>query len=230
MRLAPAFSLAFSLALPLCAEHPWQSRPYADWTEREAKQVLSDSPWAKQTEARLSTPPGFSTPGNRSPLGDGIHGSIGGTIGTYGTRGVDGEVGADGREPAPSAISTPVTVRWESALPVRQAELKLHQEAQSAEEPVYVIAILGLPREIEIYNPQELRSRAFLKIKGRKRIPAADVKIVMPEDKPVVLLVFPKTQRIAPGDKEIEFTMNGVLELRQKFTVKEMICLGELEL
>ena len=230
MRLSTVFSLVFSLALPLCAEHPWQSRPYADWTERQARQVLSDSPWAKPAEARLNTPPGFSAPGNRSPLGDGIHGSVGGTIGTYGTRGVDGEIGAGNREPAPSAISTPVTVRWESALPIRQAELKLHQDAQNAEEPVYVIAILGLPREIETYNPQEFRSRAFLKIKGRKRIAANDVKIVRPEDKPVVLLFFPKTQRIAPGDKEIEFTMNGALDLRQKFTLKEMIYLGDLEL
>ena len=63
MRLSTVFSLVFSLALPLCAEHPWQSRPYADWTEREAKQVLSNSPWAKLAEARLSTPPGFSAPG-----------------------------------------------------------------------------------------------------------------------------------------------------------------------
>jgi len=232
MRLSTAFWLVFSLALPLCAEHPWQSRPYADWTEREAKQVLSDSPWAKLAEARLSTPPGFSKPGNHNPLGDGIHGSVGGTIGTYGTRGVDGEIGGGSREATPPAaeVSTPVTVRWESALPVRQAEIKLHQEAQNAGEPVYVIAILGLPREIEIYNPQEFRSRAFLKIKGRKRIAADDVKIVRPEDKPVILLFFPKSQRIAPGDKEIEFSMNGVLELRLKFTVKEMIYLGELEL
>jgi hypothetical protein len=230
MRLSTVFSLVFSLALPLCAEHPWQSRPYADWSEREARQVLSDSSWAKLAEARLSTPPGFSAPGNHNPLGDGIHGSVGGTIGTYGTRGVDGEMGAGSREPAPSAISTPVTVRWESALPVRQAEIKLHQDAQNAEEPVYVIAILGLPREIEIYNPQKLRSRAFLKVKGRKRIAAGDVKIVMSEDKPVVLLFFPKTQRIVAADKEIEFTINGVLELRQKFTLKEMIYLSDLEL
>lgn len=232
MRPPTAAFLAFFFALGLYAEHPWQSRPYADWTEREARQVLSDSPWAKQTAARLSTPPGFSAPRNPRPLSDSIHGSVGGTIGTYGTRGVDGEVSGGTRdEPAPAAaISTTVTVRWESAVPVRQAEIKLHQETQAGGEAAYVIAILGLPREIEIYNPQEFRSRAFLKIKGKKRIAADDVKIVTPEDKPVVLLFFPKTIEITPAVKEIEFTLNGPLELRQKFVPKEMICLGEMEL
>jgi hypothetical protein len=230
MRPSTAVSLVFFFVLPLHSEHPWQSRPYADWTEREARQVLADSPWSKQTAARLSTPPGVSAPGDRRSLGDGIHGSVGGTIGTYGTRGVDAEVGGATREPAPAAISSTVTVRWESALPVRQAELKLRQEAQPAGEPVYVIAILGLPREIAIYTPQEFRSRAVLKIKGKKRIAADDVKIVTSDDKPVVLLFFPKTTEITPAAKEVELTMNGVLELRQKFVLKEMIYLGNPEL
>lgn len=232
MRPPTAASLAFFFALGLYAEHPWQSRPYADWTEREARQVLADSPWAKQTAARLNTPPGFSAPRTPNPLGGGVHGSVGGTIGTYGTRGVDGEISGGPRDnPAPAAaISTTVTARWESALPVRQAESKLHQEAVEERKAAYVIAILGLPREIEIYNPQEFRSQAFLKIKGKKRIAADDVKIVMPEGTPVILLFFPRAQPVALADKEIELTLNGVLELRQKFALKEMYCLGKLEL
>jgi len=232
MRPSAAFSIACLLVLPLHAEQAWQSKPYADWTVREARQVLMDSPWSKQTAGRLSVPPGFSAPPHTGTLGDGVHGSIGGTIGTYGTRGVDGEVGAGTREPsAPAAtVSTPVTVRWESALPVRQAEIKLTQDPQPAGEPVYVIAVLGLPREIGMYSPEDFRSRAFLRIKGKKKIPADGVKIVMPDDKPVVLLFFPKTTEITTDTKEVEITLSGVLDLRQKFAPKEMVYLGDLEL
>jgi hypothetical protein len=174
--------------------------------------------------------------GGRGGMGGG--GGLGGGAGTGypgGGRSSDPDMGGD-REPgdrteAPSVV----TVRWESALPVREAQLKLHQESVGADEPYYAIAVSGLPSRIANRDPQELRSRllsdSYLKLKGKKKIALADVKMLTRDDNAVLLLLFPKTQEITAGDKEVEFsTRVARMEIKQKFPLEDMIFNGKLQL
>src|SRR5262245_8777009 len=39
--------LGISAALFASGGQPWKDKPVTDWTEEDAKQVLTDSPWAK---------------------------------------------------------------------------------------------------------------------------------------------------------------------------------------
>lgn len=152
-----------------------------------------------------------------------------------GGRSSDPEMGGD-REPGDrSATASVVTVRWESALPVREAQLKLQQESVGADEPYYAITISGLPSRIANRDPQELRSRllsdSYLKLKGKKKIALADVKLLTRDDNAVLLLLFPKSQEITAGDKEVEFsTRVARMEIKQKFPLEDMTFDGKLQL
>jgi hypothetical protein len=178
-----------------------------------------------------------------------MHGSVGGTLGT-GVRGTDAQVsgpvgrpggqGGDrdigvGREPGGNiSVAPTVTVRWESALPVRQAAQKLGEEPLGADEQHYAVSIAGLPSFTLNGDPEELKSRlqsdAYLK-KGKKKIAPVDVKVVMRDGNPILLLLFPRTEEITAADKELEVSVRaGDLEIRQKFALKQMTFNGKLEL
>lgn len=92
--LLPALALAAALA---CAggaraqKEDWQSKPFNQWTQKEAQKVLTDSPWSK-TVARSGPMVSFS--------------------------------GGAGDTPTPDKV---YVLRLRSALPVRQAILRLRQ-------------------------------------------------------------------------------------------------------
>ena len=92
--LLPALALAAALA---CAgearaqKEDWQSKPFNQWTEKEARKVLSDSPWSR-------------TVASSGPMVN---------FGTYGVN-----------TPTPDKV---YVARLRSALPVRQAILRLRQ-------------------------------------------------------------------------------------------------------
>ncbi len=252
MNQAKTCALVFSVALVSYAEQPWRGKPLAEWTEDDARQVLSNSPWAKLVTPKVERPEsgrgGYG--GRRGGMGGGIGGmgggrggmggggGLGGGAGTgypSGGRSSDPDMGGD-REPgdrteAPSAV----TVRWESALPVREAQLKLRQESVGADEPYYAIAISGLPSRIANRDPQELRSRllsdSYLKLKGKKKIALADVKLLTRDDNAVLLLLFPKNPEITASDKEVEFSSRVAhMEIKQKFPLADMTFDGKLQL
>lgn len=248
MKTAEVFPLIFSIALAGYAQQPWKAKPLAEWTEDDARQVLSDSPWSRPVTPKFDQsggPGGYG--GRRGAMGGGIGGGIGG-IGMGGPRrGMGGGMGAPGsrrgdpdmgggREPGGRTDTPPtVTVRWESALPVRQAQLKLGQESVDTDEPYYAVAVLGLPARMANRDPEGLKGRlqseASLKPKGKKAIAPADVKLLTRDDNPILLLLFPKTAEITPADKEVEFSARiGHLVIKQKFAPKDMTYDGKLEL
>ena len=258
MNQAKTCALVFSVALVSYAEQPWKGKPLAEWTEDDARQVLSNSPWAKLVTPKVERSEGGrgGYGGRRGGMGGGIGGMGGGPgMGGPGMGGGRGGMGGGGgmgypgggrssdpdmggdREPAGDRTATPsaVTVRWESAQPVREAQLKLRQESVGADEPYYAITISGLPSRIANRDPQELRSRllseSYLKLKGKKKISLADVKLLTREDTAVLLLLFPKSQEITAGDKEVEFsTRVARMEIKQKFSIEDMTFDGKLQL
>jgi hypothetical protein len=115
-----------------------------------------------------------------------------------------------------TTTSIPVVVRWQSALPVRQA--LAGSNAVEEEVPNYVIVVVGLPGRV----PEIVKERATL---GALR--AVEVKVV----ESGVFFVFPKTPAFTVVDREIAFSAKiGSMDVKCKFKVKDMIYQGKLAL
>src|SRR5579872_4081074 len=133
----------------LTAAEPWISKPTAQWNEDDAKQVLTASPWVKVVTA------GIARPLSEDEL------RAGGEMGEHHGVGYDGVEGnkpqnaklpptlkdmlITGKNQPPTrfkpGIAT-VQLRWESALPVRLAELKAHEvEPPTLDGEGYKIAV-----------------------------------------------------------------------------------------
>ena len=136
-------------------------------------------------------------------------------------------------------------VRWDSALPIRQAALRAHygpevdsvkgvQEALNAEVTHYAVSLIGFPARMVQQNPSRfasMASSAVLKRKNQDPIVAESVE-VRPGDPPDGLVFyFPRTDPITLEDKEVEFQLEfGQLKIKRKFQLKKMVYDGKLEL
>ena len=113
------FLFAVCSLSPTLADQPWKDRPVPEWTESDARQILSDSPWAKSVTAKVNR-----TPNNQQ----GSRGGIGiGGIGIPRMGGRGGGMGRRSTPPPPDSGAPPTfTLRWESALPVQDGECLGH--------------------------------------------------------------------------------------------------------
>jgi hypothetical protein len=165
--------------LPAFAGDPWR-RPSSEWTEEDARRVLSNSPWAKSIE------------------------------------------------------HSAVTVRWESARPVRLALTRLKQTTgTAADASSYAIAVTGL--EMPAIAPSV---EASLKATGRKALAAFGLN--MRED--AIVYLFQRAKDVQrpvvfrfPVGPEIGETVEfeariGSQTIRQKFCLRGMTYDGKLEL
>jgi hypothetical protein len=132
--------------LPMAgAAEPWAHKAPEHWTSEDVQHILTDSPWAKQGSANFpqilehDESPG-SAQADPTAAGVGSRAGMplpGGQVGRW-----DGGVGRDpGRLP-----TLPVLVRWDSALPVRQALVRSGQADESLARSAtdYIITIVGL--------------------------------------------------------------------------------------
>jgi len=237
-------------ALPALGQQYWKDKEVSAWTEADARQVLSNSPWAQTVTPKMER----SSGNQRAPRGGGgggmgrSGGNIGmggGNIGLGGQRGGNRAGGSvprvDRQIPPPNIETNPrqptqtparraptLRVRWDSALPVRQAALKLRESgADSADDAHYAIAVLGVPTRMVA----DAKPKAELKRKGQKGIKASDVKIIPHEKARMIVFLFPKTKEITAGDKQVDFEARiGTLDVKQVFVLSEMTYAGKLEL
>jgi len=87
-RLLPAlaFSACACLLLLAAQKNYWESKPYAEWNEKEIDRLLKDSPWTKSVLLNTG-PEGLSAAGGRSGGGgDPEMGSSGGSLPKAATR------------------------------------------------------------------------------------------------------------------------------------------------
>ena len=137
---------------------------------------------------------------------------------------------ADATEP-PS-----LRLRWDSALPVRSAELIVHDDnAPILDESSYAITVYGVPSRMADAGSRtlvdELKKEAAIKREGKKDLKPSSVKVLQKEAGPVIVFLFPRSTEITRGDKRIEFDAQiGRLEIAQSFYVDEMTYQGKLEL
>jgi len=231
---APCALTALLLVAPGQArDQAWKNRPISEWTETDAKTVITDSPWAMTVTATLET---------QSPRGKGI--KIGGLdipgLG-HGGAGHSADHSKDNKtskdSTAASAAKPPsLMLRWESAPAIREAERKAHDSSAPAiEEGYYVIAVYGIPRgtiaEASKDAAEGLKKQAVLKRYAKKDLKPTRVQIVPREDGPVVVYLFAKSGEITWRDHNIELDAQvGQWKFTQSFSLDDMIMQGNLEL
>lgn len=209
----------------------WLTKNPEEWTEKDTHQILTKSPWAKQVSVEFGDP------------GDGGFGPRGGGFGTGGPGGGGPPGGGPpggggpggGGDAGPPEFS--ILVRWASALPVRLAS---HNSSVAGDH--YLIFVSGFPmmgnpgRELPEAQagdlPERLKSATSLQRKGKDPISAELVQMTGSSDEKGVLFSFPRTPApIEAADKEVTFvTAMGPIRVRAKFTLREMIYKGRLEL
>ncbi len=123
----------------------WSHKKPEQWTAQDVQRILTDSPWSKQGSVHFpetivhDESPG-SAQADPNAAGVGSRAGMplpGGQIGHW-----DGGVGRD-----QSGVPTlPVTVRWDSALPVRRALVRsgASDETLARSATDYIVTILGL--------------------------------------------------------------------------------------
>jgi hypothetical protein len=226
----------------LTAADFWQEKDFTAWTAQQIEKMLSDSPWVRKVTVVIGS--------LREGALDGFHGG-------------DAGLGGGGRPPEGGSEvqrvrRITVTVAWISALPVKQAMVRMQSVGQGAqippdrqqqlsrEEPLYTLAVIGLPvrgRGLPLGTIDEIKARTSLKPGGKDRIPPEDIRVLsVPAwtldpgfkdgDQLVrVEFLFPKTSAIVLNDKEVEFsTKLGDVELTKKFKLADMMVRGQLAL
>lgn len=217
----------FSLLLiPLLhADDVWKTKRAADWTASEIRQILTDSPWGAMVTPTIK---------KETQRQAGNHGL-----------GIGGVPGMGHRRPADQAQSPtettndspqPLNVRWESALPIREAELKAREtSAPDVDENHYAIAVYGIPTRLAKPDAQSfgdrLKGQASIKREGQKEIKPSGVQVIQRDTDLVVVFLFPRTREISAKDGHADFEAQiGPYQVAQPFHVDEMTYQGKTEL
>lgn len=258
-------SLAILASPPLTAKDDfWIAKPVEQWTEEEVRKFQTKSPWAKEVTV---TPGGLAGGGMRgglpdaSGMGAGAEMSGAGAMGGGGMGGGGGRGGGRGgsRGGPPSGGGMPeikLTVRWESAAPVRRSAKRDWPPETNGN---YIVSVSGLPRmgraqgaqgqgalgrgAARPQDPQasaEARKRmegallasTELRRKGRPATPPEVARIFDSGPRSLALFLFPiGKEPIQLDEKEVTFfTKMGPFEVKTKFNLKEMQFEGALAL
>lgn len=228
--------------LLIAADGSWKAKPTSQWTEEDARQVLTKSPWARQVIA------GIARRQSEDELRSG--GKMGQPTG-IGYDGVDPKGSGPKFPTSPNAIFTgagsapsprskvqsmTVMLRWESAMPVRLAELKSHVfEPPTLEGDGYRIAVYGLPGGYFKGDPKKLgdplKEDAVLRREGKKDVKPSIVEVFPRSDGWAVVYLFPLSAEISPKDGQVEFEAHiGRIVVAQSFVLGEMMFQGKLEI
>jgi hypothetical protein len=238
-RLLKFCFLTLLLGLLMAADPAWMTKRIAQWDEQDAQQVLTNSPWVRVVTATLL--PGLS-PYQRREGGD-MRAEGGGRDGLgFDPSMVGGVVpmltGINAPKKAELAGHAPkIEIRWESAMPIRAAEMKSKDTgAPELEGEEYAIAVYNVPLKTARLDlkglPEMLKKCAFLKIEGKKDIkPARVVVMELGEGMATMVYLFPRSSKLSLDDKRIEFDAQiGRVVIDQYFYTAEMKFEGHLEL
>jgi hypothetical protein len=237
-----SFLLALASAvLLMAADSSWRAKPTAQWTEEDAAQVLSQSPWSRTVKA------GVARRESEDELRDG--GRMGQPIGV-GYDNVDPKgsgpkfpanpleifTGSDLRSTRSLVQAMTLRLRWESALPVRLAELKYGEiPPPTLEGDGYRLAVYGIPNGDFTGDPKKLgdplKEMAVLRRDGKKDVRPVRVEVFHQTNGSAVVYLFPLSAEITRMDGHVEFAAHiGRIVVAQVFNLAEMEFQGKLEL
>jgi hypothetical protein len=219
----------------IAGDGAWKTKPIPGWTQQDAEQILAESPWAKSTIANISR---MQTEFERRE---------GGNMGQETGVGYDGIDQRTKKQQAGHFFGSrvdgtlnesrplPLQIRWESALPIRAAELKAGViEPPTLSGDGYSIAVYGVPGSYFKDDPKKLgdplKKEAFLKREGKEDVKPSRVEVFQREDGLVVVYLFPLSAELTKKDGLIEFTARiGRLGVTQYFDAGEMMFQGKLQ-
>jgi hypothetical protein len=201
----------------------WNRKPPSAWTPEEITELLTRSPWARETNIDFEQTEGGHV---EFPPGGGASGQEG-----------FGRGAPDGKDPSAGVMRrAPVEVRWESAQPIRDAaQLPLAQIFEGR----YIISVSNIPAEVmrrsrnvagmtydDLMN--ELQGATTLESPGHGPAGAGLVKRV-PGSESAYLFGFDKELLPLTGnEKEVDFVLKTArVSVRAKFEPKNMIYRGK---
>jgi hypothetical protein len=240
--LVQPFCVIVAAALLVAADPAWKSKPTAEWTEEDARQVLAASPWSKTIRAVITRRLTEEELRAAGQLGQprGIGNDNVDVKGTGPKVSLNPFTNSGGNDRSIRSLPQPITLRlrWENALPVRLAELKVHDvEPPTSEGGGYRIAIYGLPvpdadvRSDPKQLVQPLKTLAALKREGKKDVKPVKVEAFQRDNEMVVVYLFPPSAEITSKDGRVEFEAQmGRIVVDQWFDLGQMEFQGKLEL
>lgn len=223
--------LLLSTAMLIAAEPSWQNKPIAQWSEKDAKQVLVASPWVKRASVTLLFQPSES----QLRAGGKMGGGKGVGLESLEISNLFG--GSSSHSNSVVKKQGSLWLRWESASPVRSAESKLQDAAAPGwDGAYYAVAIYGVPIEAgrldEAGRAGEMKNLGFLKREGMKDQKAVKVEITPTgAGLATVLYLFPRARTITAEEQRVEFAAQlGRIFVAQYFYPRDMRFQGKLEL
>ncbi len=250
----------------------WKERDYKQWKPKEAHKMLTKSPWARNVslDPMRMRRGGFGDieggptqdPSARRGDPDQPRGSVealavnpnpipvgAGAVPAGGGPGYNSSGGLAARpDPVGGGLGPPpinVTVRWASALPVKQAIIRSRyrgdfQESEkdkqllNVKDEQYVVLLTGLPGRMARAlqrNTDRIKQMTALHRKKKDPIPAASVELLPRDQFLEIFLLFPRAEAIALEDKNVELrTQVGPFKIKRKFKLKNMVFKDKLEL
>jgi hypothetical protein len=222
-RTALLIGLTGGLAPAYAPKEFWNEKKPTDWTSEEIEQLLNKSPWAK--EAAVSYYGGQNGPLSNTMPGTRSRSSRNASSGT-----------------SPSAVSPAAwkaIVRWESALPVREA---LKVKPSPDVEKFYILNMVGDVPSVGA-TPDEDESQRLARFETLKQVTKLEHKgdaillsrvAVAPKSALSLagtLFYFSRDLALRPKDNQAVFsTKLGPIDVKCKFALKDMMYQGNLEL
>ncbi len=114
------FLLPCAVTLLFAEDPSWKTKPVAQWDEQDAKQFLVDSPWIKYSRPAVLPEQSEALRRQGGVMGGGQNGIGIEALKELNPFGFGGQAKRDN-----SVLLAAVPVRWESASPVRLAEVKI---------------------------------------------------------------------------------------------------------
>jgi hypothetical protein len=222
-RAALLIGLTGGFAAAYAPKEFWNEKKPSDWTSEEIEQLLNKSPWAK--EAAVSYYGGQNGPLSNTMPGTRSRSSRNASSGT-----------------SPSAVSPAAwkaIVRWESALPVREA---LKVKPSPDVEKFYILNMLGDVPSVGA-TPDEDESQRQARFETLKQVTKLEHKgdaillsrvAVSPKSAASLagtLFYFSRDLALRPKDNQAVFsTKLGPIDVKCKFALKDTMYQGNLEL
>jgi hypothetical protein len=221
------------LAIDLWAGDPWKEKPYKDWTERDVRTILNQSPWSKRVYVATNEI-GPTASGSEEASAGGEAGGEG--DGTGEAR--DGEEGGDEKRGSVAFV-----VRWVSSRAMRQAWVRGEVFQKRVAEFDMEKALPPVPSDYELLvvgsgttffgdeDDATLKAGSYLLTKkSKQKINAIQVDIARaPNGRKIkgVIFHFPKNinHPISLADeKELKFVCRvRSTEIRVNFDLREMV-------
>jgi len=224
----------------------WENQSFMDWNEKQIQRVLEDSPWAQSTPVTLK---GDARPssGSGGGGGGGGGGGRGRGMAIVGFGFQPGGGGGGGLNIPQAPRPTTVVVRWESALPVRQAlaRVQFGDEAQTSDEAIeylgrtptsYVVRIIGIPTSGNLLgSPESLAAGAHLVPRNQDPIQAIQAQVERVGRGVDLFLAFPKEppagHTFTLDDRNVQVEIDTeTMGLRHRFNLNNMVFEGNLEM